>query len=151
MSAGAIAGTAVSIATDIFNGNDKDPERLNRNATWYTQAVAGDAVALCLLKHMSRRFGAGTCGGDSASGWATQKAADDAYSKYNAALAVLQSSGKLRTMNPVPSGVMHGVSDGSLTTGDFAQAGGLGELAKSPLGMLLLVGIAVAFLTMQKK
>lgn len=87
-----IVGTALSLTHNIFAPN-KDDGRLKTNQEAYTQAVAGNTGAfeghaspLQFLLDMSGR-------GPSGGGWATSKAKDDAYAKYQAASAKLGPSG----------------------------------------------------------
>lgn len=78
--------TIFSAVSSIFGGgNAKDAERIAKNTNWFNECSSGDADACCALKYMSGRFGAAKCGryGDAA-GFATSKAKDDAFAKYNA-------------------------------------------------------------------
>lgn len=86
----AVAG-AISAIGGLFGGNSKDPGRLATNAAAYGDAQAGDASAVTFLKARSGRYGTIPISppwhGDPASplgGWATSKAKDDAFAKYNA-------------------------------------------------------------------
>lgn len=89
----AIAAVApvISGISSLFGGNSKDPGRLASNASAYADAQAGDPSAVTYLKARSGRFGtipiSPVWHGDPASplgGWATSKAKDDAFTKYNA-------------------------------------------------------------------
>lgn len=140
---GVVAGTAVNFASDIFNGNDKDPERFAKIATWFQQAVAGDAIALCKLKYMSGRFGSGTCGGSAASGFATDAAKNLAFQKYNEALAILKRGGAMDG-TAQSTGVLVGTSDGAVSGVAGTTFAGLGSPATNPLLWIVLAGVAVA-------
>jgi hypothetical protein len=80
----------VGIISSIFGGNSKDPGRLRTNAERYAEYTQSCNVsALNFLKGMSKRYGvvkdSQYCGGEGCTGWATTKARDDAYKKYQAA------------------------------------------------------------------
>lgn len=78
-----------SAAGALNKPNDKDPARFASAENWYVQAVQGDTLALCQLKYMGGRRGAGSCGGQAAAGFATSVAKDYTESLYQQALQVL--------------------------------------------------------------
>lgn len=119
-------GGAISAIGSLFGGNDKDAGRLNTNAQHYAEAVAGNESALNFLKGMSGRFGTikdnNLCV-NGCSGWATSKAKDDAFSKYNQAVSVLAQK-PASTVTPAGAGIIGGgpVVAG-LSTGPLLIAG----------------------------
>lgn len=95
-----VAG-AVQVISGLFGGNSKDPGRLAANASAFSDAQAGDPSAVTYLKARSGRYGTipitPPWHGDPDSplgGWATSKAKDDAFTKYN---AVAQSTPYVET------------------------------------------------------
>jgi hypothetical protein len=118
---------AVSIVQGLID-NDKDPERFATAQQWYQRAIQGDAVALCLLKYMSGRYGAapGTgCGGTAASGFATQAAKDYCGKLYDQALAVI--AGQVSAGTPIsspPSGPSQTISQVLTSAGTAATEAG---------------------------
>lgn len=131
-------GGAISAVSSLFGGgpNPKDPGRLATNAQHYSEAIAGDASALNFLKGMSGRFGTvrdnNLCSGTSGcNGWATSVAKDDAFKKYNQAVAILSqkpastvtpAGGATTTMSSLGGPVVAGLSTGPLL---IAGAAGL--------------------------
>lgn len=87
------AGTVEKVASSIpiIGGlftDSKDPERLAKNANYDSLCRSGNQDACVALKYMSGRFGLTKegqfCNVGGCSGWATQKAKDDAYSRWQA-------------------------------------------------------------------
>lgn len=79
----------VGAISSLFGGNPKDPGRLATNQQHFTAYTAGcNPSDLNFLKGMSGKFGvvkdSQYCV-NGCSGWATSKAKDDAYKKYQAA------------------------------------------------------------------
>lgn len=117
-------GSAISTIGSLFSGNSKDPGRLQANANAYGDAVAGDPSAVTYLKARSGRFGtipiSPVWHGDPDSplgGWATDKAKNDAYAKYQQvtiqpiAASSPSSSSVPGTVQQLPTVVAHaGVS-----------------------------------------
>jgi hypothetical protein len=131
-------GGAISAIGSLFGGSD-NTGRLRTNADHYAEAVAGDESALNFLKGMSGRFGTVKDNNlciNGCSGWATSVAKDDAYAKYNQALAVLKSK-PASTVTPTASGISF--------TGGPVIAG----LSSGPL--LLAGAAAVAAIMLSKR
>lgn len=86
---GAIPGIVtggISLVGSLLGGNKKDPGRLAANAKYDNECRAGVQDACTALKHMSGRYGLTNegryCNEGGCSGWATGKAKDDAYSRW---------------------------------------------------------------------
>lgn len=88
--AGAVTAvkTSIPIIGGLFGGNSKDPGRLAANAKYDSECRSGIQDACIALKHMSGRFGLTKegvyCNEGGCGGWATSKAKDDAYNRWNA-------------------------------------------------------------------
>lgn len=101
-----LAGAGTRFLGDILDTHPKDKIRLARNADMYARALNGDRASFMHLGLMSRRVDSGsgyTYGplndgwtgtippgkrwNGSSWGWPTQKAADDAWKKYQAVAA----------------------------------------------------------------
>lgn len=86
-------GAAVKGLGGLFGGS-KDPGRLEANARWEREALAGNENALLALKHMSGKYGPnprplpGYCDEvGSCAGWGSETAKADALVKYQTVLA----------------------------------------------------------------
>lgn len=82
--------TKVASSIPIIGGlfsNSKDPGRLAANAKYDQECRSGIQDACIALKHMSGRFGLTNegiyCNQGGCGGWATAKAKDDAFSRWN--------------------------------------------------------------------
>ena len=96
-----IATLAPTVTQYANKPNAKDPERYASAQTWYGMAIAGNADALCKLKHMSGNFGCNTCGTLGYScGFATPEAKEYDLRLYNQAVQVL--AGSLPRSTPIP-------------------------------------------------
>jgi hypothetical protein len=134
-------GSVISGISSIFGGaHPADKDRLAKNALHYADAVNGDESALNFLKGMSGRFGTVTDSDlcrNGCSGWATQGPKNDAYTKYQAALAVLKTK-PASTVTPAASGISFG--------------GGMPVIAGMSTGPLVIAGLAgLAIMSMMSR
>lgn len=88
----ALTSVASKATFGLIKGS-KDPGRLQSNAEAYSRALAGDRSALDFLLQKSPKSRGG--GG----GWATSRAMEDAWAKYQSAKAALAA--RAPTMRPV--------------------------------------------------
>lgn len=143
----AIAGVAVGVATYAYNNlnqNPNDNERFNKAEQWYNRAKAGDADALCALKHMSGRFGETTCGVNGpASGFATQVAKDYSYGLYLAVTQNMQPPPRPQPGSRVDLSRFGSVlGQASSVTGSVSNQLGFPNQQQQALN-LVLIGLAV--------
>lgn len=134
-----LVGSAISSIGKLFGGSD-NTGRFNTNSQHYAEAIAGNESALNFLKGMSGRFGTVRDNDlciNGCAGWATQAAKDDAYSKYNQAVAMLAKK-PASTVTPAASGVSF--------TGGPVVAG----LSTGPLLLAGLAGVAAIALLSQR-
>lgn len=127
-----------NVVSSIFGGNSKDKGRLEANARWFNECASGNQDACCAVKHMSGRFGLATCGvNGQASGWATSKAKDDAFAKYNTLLQAGAYATPASAASPTTSSAYPVTTQSStLVPGVPATIGGMST------GPLMVAGIA---------
>lgn len=133
-----VVGGIISGIGGLFS-DSKDPGRLASNANAFADASNGDPSALTYLKARSGRFGTIAITppwrGDPVSplgGWATSKAKDDAYSRYQQ-LTNLSSSPVATSSTPVstPGGLAQQLPDVVSHAGilPLLVIGGIGYMA----------------------
>jgi hypothetical protein len=121
----------LSVAGGIL-GDNKDPQRLAQNQTWYQAAIKGDRGALANLYAAT---GTGPPGPNMSGGWATQTAQNDALAKYNAARQVLGGNvGAIAASGAgqggLPAGwVVNWTGDGTYV---YLGSPGTGNVGRSP-------------------
>ncbi len=144
-SAATVAGAATRGIVGALETHPKDKVRLARNADMFARAMGGDRACFMHLGLMSRRVDSGngyTFGplndgwtgtvpprvkwNGSKWGWPTQKAADDAWDKYQKVAAQFGgNAGALPTGGDVPPVDPNAVGGGNVIPGGltFASAG----------------------------
>lgn len=148
-------GSNPSLLSGLAN-NPKDQARFNEAKGWYSQAIQGDAEALCALKHMSGRFGVSgpNCKGVARSGYATQEAKDYSYTLYQQAEAVLNGQASPGTPIPLDPDAKPGSQVGqvlqgvSTVTGQAASGLGFPSRQEQERNLAIVLGIGALVLVL---
>jgi hypothetical protein len=106
---GAIGGIIGGAIGGLFKGS-KDPERLQANQEAYQRAMQGDRSAFDFLLAKSPKNQGGQ------GGWATDKAQQDAWNKYKAAVQNLVNTGNTQLLNSLPL-LPPGINRSTVTSG----------------------------------
>ncbi len=154
----AIIGTVIAAAPTLsgafagLTANKDDPARFATAEGWYAKAIQGDTGALCALKHMSGKFGVGSCGTYGApSGFATQIAKEYCYVLYVQAQNIVNGSIPPGTPLPTRPNAAQGVNNTigqvaqgvSTVTGDIASQYGYPSKQEQQRNIAIVVGVVV--------
>jgi hypothetical protein len=162
ISAAAIAGSATRTIIGALESHPKDRVRLARNEDMYQRALAGDLACFKHLGLMSRRVDSGngyTFGplndgwtgtvppgkkwNGKEWGWPTQKAADDAWNKYQKVAAKFGgNAGALPTSGAVPPSDPN--SSGSVPQPSGLNFASAGVASGGTLVWYIVGGVALA-------